>query len=57
MINMGLTRMELIDTPGKNTIMKAMTKMDIIKLDTVGQAITVKDNMKEIIMKQQGWLN
>ena len=36
MINMGLTRMELIDRPGKNTIMKVMTKMDIIKLDTVG---------------------
>ena len=36
MINMGLTRMELIDTLGKNTIMKVMTKMDIIKLDTVG---------------------
>ena len=57
MINVGLTKMELIDTHGKNTIMKVMTKMDIIKQDIVDQAITVKDNMKEIIMKQQGWLN
>ena len=35
MINVGLTKMELIDTPGKNTIMKVMTKMDIIKQDIV----------------------